>query len=394
LNKSLLFAGVSSMRHHAGQNKLYFIADHFGRNGVPVTVLLPDFEENRAYFADKPHVQTRFYRPGSALGDAWRKARVVREGKWTCMWVVGVGLRSYLIQSQTAHRIPLIKDFDEFPSMIENIGPFRRAYLRWIEGRMIAQADGFTCASSFLEQSVRQLRPEIGRRILRLPVAISADEHSVDPELVKRLRHASNGRPILLYIGSINRMYEDQLDEIIGLARVLRRRGSNAIVRVAGTGPDMDYFKAKAASAQVGDTLEFVGHIRRERDLASYMEAAQVLLFPFAANSFNLSRCPTKAFHYAAANRPVVTNLTGEVANLFGNSALYYPERAVEAFADRCQDAIDLGGRFDNRIPFGTLTWEARAKQLMDWLAVQNWLPESANVSRSSQPEYTAKKDR
>jgi len=363
------------MRHHAGQNKLYCIADLLGRQGVPVAVLVPDVGENRAFLADKPHVEALYYAPGSALGDAWRKARIVQEGDWSSVWVVGVGLRSFVMRGGPSHNTPIIKDFDEFPSMIGSIGPFRRAYLRWIERQLLAQADGFTCASAFLEQTVRQLRPDLGTRILRLPVAICADEHRSDPVLVERLREASAGRPILLYVGSVSRFYEDQLDEIVQLAAVLRRRGSSARVRVAGSGPDLEYFRAKAAAAHVGDTLEFTGHVRRERDLASHMEAAQVLLFPFPATPFNLSRCPTKAFHYAAANRPVVTNPTGEVAALLGDSAFYYPEREVEAFADRCQAAVELGGGFDNGIPLSSLTWDARASQLLGWLDAHGWFP-------------------
>jgi len=370
------------MRHHAGQNKLYSIADLFGRQGVPVSVLVPDLAENRAFFADKPHVEPRFYAPGSALGDAWRKARIVREGDWSCAWVVGVGLRSFVVRGGSSRNMPIIKDFDEFPSMIGSISPFRRAYLRWIERRLLAQADGFTCASAFLERSVRQIRPDLGTKVLRLPVAISAAEHCSDPVLVESLRRASAGRPILLYVGSVSRFYEDQLDEVIKVAAVLRRRGSSARVRVAGSGPDLEYFRSKAEAARVGDTLEFTGHVRRERDLASHMEAAQVLLFPFPATPFNLSRCPTKVFHYAAANRPVVTNPTGEVAALLGDSAFYYPEREVEAFADRCQAAVELGGGFDNGIALSSLTWEVRASQLLGWLDAHGWLPGRTPAAR------------
>jgi glycosyltransferase involved in cell wall biosynthesis len=363
------------MTHHAGQHKLYFLAHVFGRRGIPVTVLVPDVVENRDFFADKPHVQTRFYKPGSAFMDAWAKTRVVHEAVWSAVWLVGVGLRSYIGQGRRAGLPPIIKDFDELPSMIKSIGPFRRAYLRWIEGRTIDQAEAFTCASASLEQSIRQRRPDLGNRLLRLPVAISADEHQIDHYFVQRLRHASLGRPILLYVGSVSRIYEEQLDEIIQLAGVLQRRGSPARVRIAGTGPDMEYFKAKAAAALVGDNLEFTGHVRRNRDLAAHMEAAQALIFPFPANLFNLSRCPTKAYHYAAANRPVVTNMTGEVAALFGSSALYYPEGDIEAFADRCQDALGRASGFDNGIPFAALTWESRAKRFEEWLAVHGWLP-------------------
>jgi glycosyltransferase involved in cell wall biosynthesis len=372
VNKRLLIVGVSSMRHHAGQDKVYYVADALGRRAVPVTVLVPDLEENRGFFRDKPHVEARFYRAGTALGDAWTKTRFFTEGDWSAVWVVGVGLRSLLLP--TVQRAPIIKDFDEFPSMIESLSRLRRVYLRWIERSMVRQGDGFTCASAFLERHVRTQRPGLGSRVLRLPVAICADEQRGDPALVERVSRSASGRPILLYVGSVNRFYEEQLDELAGLAGVLKRRASPARVVVAGGGPDLDYFKAKAEAAGVADFLEFVGHLGRERELPSYMEAARALLFPFPSNAFNLSRCPTKAFHYAAANRPVVTNRVGEVASLLGDSALFYPERNIESFADRCEEALRMGPAFDNRISPSSLTWDTRARQFLQWLDSHGWV--------------------
>jgi glycosyltransferase involved in cell wall biosynthesis len=363
------------MRNHAGQDKLYFLADQLGRRGIPVTVLVPGFEENRSFLRVRPHIEARYYPPGSALSDLRHKTRIVQDGSWSAIWIVGVGLRSLVLRGEQTKRVPIIKDFDEFPSMADDIGPFRSAYLRWIERRMILQAQGFTCASAFLEASVREQRPELANRVLRLPVAISSHEHRIDPDLVSRLRRDSDGRPILLYVGTMRREYEGQINELIQLALVLRRRGSDAIVRIAGTGPAMDYFRAKADDALVGDSLEFSGHIKRDGDLSAHMEAASLLIFPFPATRFNISRCPTKAFHYAAANRPVVTNFTGEVAALFGKSALYYPERDVEALADRCIEGLDQSSEFSNGIPFASLTWETRADQFTKWLAAQGWLP-------------------
>ncbi|HWZ94735.1 MAG TPA: glycosyltransferase [Opitutaceae bacterium] len=367
----LLFVGISSMRDDASQHKLYFLADILGRRGTPVTVLVPDLAENRAYFADKPHVATHYYPPGSALADAWRKSQFVHTRPWSAIWVVGVGVRSYLRRSRD---VPMIQDLDEFPSMIASFGRLRRIYLQWIERRMVARAQGFTCASALLENAVRRQRPDLGPRLLRMPVAISASEQQVDPALVSQLEKAAAGHPVLVYVGSMNRFYEDQLDEIIALAGVLRRRGSPARLRILGGGPDLEYFKAKASAAQTGENLEFAGHVRRP-ELASHLEAAQVLVFPFAANAFNLSRCPTKAFHYAAANRPVVTNRVGEVASLFGDAASYYPERDVEALADRCQEALARTEPYENGIPPATLTWEARAQTFSEWLSAQGWMP-------------------
>jgi len=364
------------MKNHAGQHKLYFLADAFGKRGLPVTTLVPDLEENRAFFSDKPWVEALYYPNRHALGDAWRKSRVLGEDRWSAVWIVGVGLRSCVYRGRRRRHIPIVKDFDEFPSLIASFGRFRRMYLGLIERSMIRQADGFTCASAFLEDAVRAQRPEIAGRLCRLAVAISENEHVVDSRLVAKIRAADAGRSTLLYVGSMNRFYEDQINEVIGLAGELRARGSSARVRILGGGPDLGYFKSRAERSGLGSTLEFAGHVRRE-DLASLMEASEVLVFPFPVSPFNLSRCPTKAYHYAAANRPVVTNRTGEVASLFGGNALYYPEHDIKAFADCCATALSLHGQYDNRMAFEALTWKARASQFSRWLSIRGWLPEA-----------------
>ncbi len=371
-NRPLLFVGISSMRDDASQHKLYFLADLLGRSGMPVSVLVPDLAENRGFFADKPHVTVHFYPSASALADFWRKSRFVRSGRWSAVWVVGVGVRSCLRRGSVAKGVPLIQDFDEFPSLIASFGPLRRAYLRWMEHRAIARADGFTCASAGVEKIVRRLRPGLGSRALRLPVAISAGEHAPDPRLVSRLRRDAAGRPVLLYVGTISRFYEDQIDELIALSGILYRRSSMALLKIAGGGEDFEYFKAKALSVDRGN-FEFIGHVPRE-ELASHMEAAQVLLFPFPATPFNLSRCPTKAFHYAAANRPLVTNRVGEVAELFGNTAFYYRAGDVEDMARACHHALEAKPEFSNGIEFDALTWDRRIATFVRWLGDHDWL--------------------
>jgi glycosyltransferase involved in cell wall biosynthesis len=371
-NNPLLFVGISSMRTDASQHKLYFLADLLGRSGTPVSVLVPDLAENRGFFADKPHVTAHFYPSGSALADFGRKSRFVRSGRWSAIWVVGVGVRSCLQRGSVAAGVPLIQDFDEFPSMIASFGPLRRAYLRWMERRAIARADGFTCASAGVEKIVRRLRQDIGNRALRLPVAISAGEHATDPGLVSRLRQDAAGRPVLLYVGTISRFYESQIDELVALSEILRRQGSPALLKIAGEGEDLEYFKEKALRPGSGN-LEFIGHVRRE-ELASHMEAARVLLFPFPATPFNLSRCPTKVFHYAAANRPVVTNRIGEVAELLDNTAFYYRSGDVEDMARACHRALGAGPEFSNGIEFDALTWERRATTFVRWLGDRGWL--------------------
>lgn len=383
MSKRLLFTGVSTMRDHAGQHKLYFIAEALARRGIPVSVLVPDRRENREFLAARPEIEAHFYPSGSVLGDLRHKASMLGRRSWSAVWIVGVGLRSMTMRGWWARGVPLIKDFDEFPSMIASAGALRREYLRWIERRHIAQADAFSTASAYLEKAVRRRRPELGARVLRLPVAISAEEHQVRPSLVSQLRATARGRSVLLYVGSLLAFYVDQIEELIQLAARLKRSGSDAIVRIVGGGPQAEDFKRLARQAGVEGTLEFAGHVDRT-ELASHMEAARVLLFPFAATPFNLSRCPTKAFHYAASGRPVVTNRTGEVASLFQGNALYYPEHDVPAMADRCLDALSRPSRPLDREAFHALTWQARATTFQAWLEERGWLPDAPRRSISA----------
>lgn len=377
MSRRLLFTGVSTMRDHAGQHKLYFIAEALARKGVPVSVLVPDRRENREFLRARPGIEAHFYPDGSVLSDLRHKARMLGRRSWSAVWIVGVGLRSLTMRGWWARGIPLVKDFDEFPSMIASASPLRREYLRWIERRHIAQVDAFTVASSFLENAVRRRRPEVGSNLLRLPVAISADEHRVRPSLVSQLRSAAAGRPVLLYVGSLLAFYQDQVDELIQLAAQLKRGGSDAVVRIVGGGPAAADFQARARRAGVEGTLEFAGHVDRP-ELASHLEAANVLLFPFPATPFNLSRCPTKAYHYAASGRPVVTNRTGEVAALLGDDALYYPEHDIAAMADRCLEAMRRPVPDGSRSAAPALTWEARAETFGSWLETRGWLPGSS----------------
>jgi glycosyltransferase involved in cell wall biosynthesis len=367
MSKRILFVGACSVEHDASQHKLYFMAAVLARAGLPISVFLPDFPENVAFFAKAgAGVETHFFPRGNPVAEMLRKAVFVRRGNWSCIYVVGVGLRSFLLPGVKKRGTLLIQDFDELPSLIPTFSKLRYAYLRLIEWAMIAQADAFTCASQFLIDRVGSQRKKLRDRIFHLPVAISADEHRVDASLSAAIRKRMNGRSVFLYVGSMNRFY--QIDELLNLARLLRERKSNAFIRVLGGGPDLEAFKEEVVSSSLQDWIGFEGHARRE-ELASHMDAADVLLFPFHNTAFNVSRCPTKAYHYAAANRPVVTNRLGEVAKLLGASGFYYQEGNLGEMADGCERALQAAPTFDNGLSFESLTWDHRALQFAEVLA-------------------------
>ncbi len=364
--RPLLLLGTSSIDLNATQHKLYFLAAELARRGRSVSACVPDYPENRAFFAKQGYLVDATFTPRSkAFTELIRKHRFVSSRKWSAIHIIGVGIRTLLAYQRRVGSAPLYHDFDENLSAIEKIGSGHRMYLKWVERQMLNRAAGFTCASEHLVSWVKARRPELDSEILYSPVAISSEEHVVDLELSNRLKSRFQGKHLLVYVGTISKIY--QVNEIIDLAVELKRRRSDFSILICGDGPDRLAYEREAAERGAAEVVAFEGRIPRTC-IASYLDASTALLFPFHDTVHNRARCPTKAFHYAAANRPVVTNCVGEVGRLFGNSAFYYQERSVTGMADACEAAIISSVGFDNGITFRSVTWSDRAEKYERWL--------------------------
>jgi len=361
----LLFVGTSSIDVNATQQKLYFLAAELARRGRRVAACVPDFPENRAFFEKRGQGVEAIYTPRSGpLAEVRRKHGLIGARKWAAVHVIGVGVRTLLRHRRRVGTAPLLHDFDENLTSIGGLRPWHRLYLRWVEAQMMSRAAGFSCASEYLVDWVRGQRPELGPEILYSPVAISADEHVVRPELSRSVRERFAGRHVLVYVGTISRIY--QIGEILDLAAALKGRRDDFTVLICGDGVDRAAYQDESVRRGLGGVVHFEGRISRT-DVASYLDAASVLLFPFHDTRHNRARCPTKGFHYAAANRPLVTNRVGEVARVFGDTAFYYAEKDVRAMADACGLALRASPGFNSGIPFYRLTWEERADRYESW---------------------------
>lgn len=300
--------------------------------------------------------------------DVRQKRKLLREGSWNLVHSIGVGVRIFQMGNAPGGRRRRVYDFDEHLSTIRSNGLARRLYHGWVERFMLRQGHAFTCASEALLQWVRGVRPDLQREILYLPVAISPQEHREDSALMERLRRRYRGRRLLLYVGTLTPMYRDQVEEIFSLAIRWQQegRGDPPLILALGGGVDLEFWRQRTAAAGLAAHVEFPGFVPRA-ELASHLAVADALLFPFPPTEQNLGRCPTKAFHYAASGRPLVTNDVGEVGRLFGASAYYYPSGNLAEMSAQVDRALR---REDPRPPlvFDSLTWEARARTYSSWL--------------------------
>ena len=377
----ILFVGTATCRENATQDKLYFLSDALARRGISVGLMVPDFPENRAMtMVGSVNRRLYFVPPGATAVEVARKKAVLAHQRWSCIYTAGIGVRMMVGDRRNAAGPKIVHDFDELPSTMNGMPFLRRWYLKGIERMMARRAHGLTVASAELENWIRARRPELKDEVLYLPVAADESSLRIDENLVAKLRHDADGTPTLLYVGTLWKTYDQQLQMLIELAKCARATSWKIRIKILGGGPDADFYRQQIQSAGLGGIICLDGHVDRSL-LCTHMRAADVLLFPFPDTAQNRARCPTKAFYYASTGRPLVTNRVGEVARLFGDRAHYFKENNVTDFQDAVRRALDSGPSASAPLPFRELIWEERADRLWSWLNRLHWVsPAAASV--------------
>lgn len=369
--KSLLFLGTSSVDDNASQQKMYFLSKalqtSFDGSEFSFELALHDLPPNRRLVESLNLTGVHWLPWSGAASDVWRKRQLIHQGGWSLVHSIGVGVRILQPIPGRTSKWLRVYDFDEHLSTIRSNGLRKRLYHALVESAMLRSGEAFTCASDSLVQWVRLRRPELKDELLYLPVAISPEEHREDSGIVGTLRNRYHGIDILTYIGTLSALYREQVEEVFALVSRWKKISLEArrTVLVLGGGPDLEYWRDRTHECGLNGLIQFLGFVPR-CDLASYLAVSRVLLFPFPPTEQNLGRCPTKAFHYAASGRPLVTNRVGEVARLFGEAAYYYDAGDVAAMSKCVDDALEYGEI--QVIPLERLTWESRAKSYFEWL--------------------------
>jgi glycosyltransferase involved in cell wall biosynthesis len=115
-------------------------------------------------------------------------------------------------------------------------------------------------------------------------------------------------------------------------------------------------------------------------DVWQHIRHASVLVFPIRDTQGNRMRCPAKTFAYMQAERPIVTNRVGEVAEVLRDLATYV-EPTAEAFAAAVTASL-AERRPHVRYPLEDHTWQARTHGLLD--AVRRGLERKSIVARGT----------
>ena len=203
------------------------------------------------------------------------------------------------------------------------------------ERQALARADAVVVASQDLLERYQGRRHHA--RLYYLPFGVDVDffeahRDQTPPGLVR-----VPGVKLITYLGALVPQYAPQ--EALAMARVLATRRRDFRLLFLGQGPQRETLEAQAAAWGLGDLVTFAGFVP-ETELPGYLAASDALLCPLADNAANRYRCPSKAFWYLAARRPIIANPVGEAGRALGDEALYYEFGNAESCADQVEVAL------------------------------------------------------
>jgi glycosyltransferase involved in cell wall biosynthesis len=115
--------------------------------------------------------------------------------------------------------------------------------------------------------------------------------------------------------------------DVAGLLQAMARLRSAAVLRVVGSGPELDRLKALAGSLGLGARAEFAGHVSFARLAAEYRRAA-VFCLPSREEGFGIV-----FLEAMAAGLPVVAAHAGAAPEVLGGSGVLVPPGDPAALA-------------------------------------------------------------
>jgi glycosyltransferase involved in cell wall biosynthesis len=151
------------------------------------------------------------------------------------------------------------------------------------------------------------------------------------------------------------------------------------LVRLLASEPEAMVLTTGRPPHQLGEQLVAIGRVTGwrhlgtlpHRELGVVMSAADVLLLPFSRRTINLGRYPNKLGDYLTAGRPIVTNPTGDVAELVGSHRIgLLAEETPQSMAAAISQLFDnpgpsysMGERA-RQLATGPLSWSTLAEKV------------------------------
>lgn len=224
---------------------------------------------------------------------------------------------------------------------------------REAEGRVMRGADAVVTLSASLREAVieRGVAPE---RVHVVPNCVDADWLAAEP-----VPRRDAGAPLTVGIGGTLNAYEG-VDVLVEAVALLRERGADVRLLVAGDGPVLPALRELAQARGLGEAATFTGRLRRPELMAAYREL-DVFCLPRRDLSVTRLVPPLKPVEAMAMGLPVVGSDLAPLREMLGEDrgVLVHPDDPA-ALAAALHDLVDPDLRA--RIGGTARTWVARTR--------------------------------
>lgn len=248
---------------------------------------------------------------------------------------------------------------------IEGHAPKRRtAYLRAMIGQSVRRSERVIAISSQTKADIVELFDIDPGKIVVTPLGVPAHLKPLGPEAREAFRRANQlTRPTLLYVGTLEP--RKNIPNLLRAFDIVAANTDAELVLGGAEGWLTEELHQTLATMKARDRVRLTGFIP-EADLASWLSAADVFVFPSRYEGFGLP--PLEAM---ACGTPVVSSTSSSLPEVLGDDALLVDPDDVEGIAAAIERlltdaslAADLRARGIARA--ATFTWEATARLTLE----------------------------
>lgn len=363
---SIAFVNTGTIQQNASTLRCIHMGSRLASAGSDVHLLLTEHADNRARYGSVHEGMTVHYAaPGSGIEPA-SKLRLLRSRRWDVIHCMSVGSSVHIPGFVTRQRqggfATLVMDFDEWQS-------------RWVRGArrpLYVAYERFACAvSDRVIFASRSLAATLGRgvadsRRFYLPYAVDVERFEQQSRGWEGVRASYGGRRLAVYMGSLLPQFD--AGRVLDAVKGVVSRHPSVLFLFVGAGSGRAVLERRVATEGLRNHVRFLGHLP-DVEMVRHLRAAEVLLFPIEDTALNVSRSPNKTFLYMAAQRPVVTNRVGNVADVLGDEALYFDFSSASDFVDKIDAALSGDSVVPSAERVARHTYDARYRDYVAILA-------------------------
>jgi glycosyltransferase involved in cell wall biosynthesis len=248
------------------------------------------------------------------------------------------------------HKIPIVYTFHTL------WGEYASNYLPWapdwilrrlvdsLMRRILRQADSIIVPSEEIRELVKQYR--VKKQVTLLPTGVDPclfNPHKDEAEAYRKSLDdkypALRGKRVLLFAGRVAK--EKNLGFLLRLMPLLAETHPEAVLFIAGNGPDLDFYKEEAEALKIGGQVVFAGYMERS-ELALIYAAADIFVFPSKTETQGLV-----TIEAMLSGTPVVAiGERGTITVMGGDNGGFMTPDDPAVFLSRVCELLDDGGLY------------------------------------------------